>query len=161
MLLDAFLSMDVQNTHLLFVGNGPLETSLKTNAGNSRRVHFLPFQNQSAMPAVYQACDIFCLPSKGPNETWGLAVNEAMAAGRPVLVSDKCGCAIDLVDSGINGEIFEAGSQSFLIQKLSLLFENKTELSTLGYNAKTKVASWSFEIQAETILKTLKNTYAK
>ncbi|WP_121809525.1 glycosyltransferase family 4 protein [Mucilaginibacter kameinonensis] len=161
MLLDAFLSMGIPNAHLLFVGNGPLENSLKASAADSEKVHFLPFQNQSAMPAIYQACNIFCLPSKGPNETWGLAVNEAMAAGRPVLVSDKCGCAIDLVDSGINGEMFEAGSRSSLIQKLSLLLENKTGLSTLGNNAKTKVASWSFEIQAETILKTLKNTYAK
>ncbi|QEM11429.1 glycosyltransferase family 4 protein [Mucilaginibacter rubeus] len=161
MLLDAFLSMGIPNAHLLFVGNGPLENSLKASAADSEKVHFLPFQNQSVMPAIYQSCNIFCLPSKGPNETWGLAVNEAMAAGRPVLVSDKCGCAIDLVDSGINGEMFEAGSRSSLIQKLSLLLENKTGLSTLGNNAKTKVASWSFEIQAETILKTLKNTYAK
>ncbi|WP_114936908.1 glycosyltransferase family 4 protein [Mucilaginibacter endophyticus] len=160
-LLDAFLSMDMPNTHLLFVGNGPLENSLKANAAESEKVHFLAFRNQSAMPAIYQACDIFCLPSKGPNETWGLAVNEAMAASRPVLVSDKCGCAIDLVDSGINGEMFEAGSRSSLIQKLSLLLENKTGLSNLGNNAKAKVTSWSFEIQAETILKTLKNTYAK
>jgi len=161
MLLEAFLSMNIPGVHLLFVGNGPLENSLKANAAKSDQVHFLAFRNQSVMPAIYQACNIFCLPSKGPNETWGLAVNEAMAAGRPVLVSDKCGCAIDLVDSGTNGEMFEAGSRISLIQKLSLLLENKTGLNTLGNNAKTKVASWSFEIQAETILKALKNIYAK
>ncbi len=43
---------------------------------------FLDFQNQQKMPLVYRLCDIFVLPSMGPGETWGLAVNEAMACKR-------------------------------------------------------------------------------
>ena len=70
------------------------------------------------MPSVYKSADVFVLPSGGPGETWGLAVNEAMAAGKPVLVSDKCGCAPDLVDDGVNGFVFKNGQVDDLKDKL-------------------------------------------
>jgi glycosyltransferase involved in cell wall biosynthesis len=60
----------------LIVGNGPWKT-LKTIAGNDKRIIFLDFQNQQKMPSVYRMGNIFILPSK--SETWGLAINEAMA----------------------------------------------------------------------------------
>jgi glycosyltransferase involved in cell wall biosynthesis len=160
LLLDAFLTLNMPNTHLLFVGNGDLEVSLKTNAGKKNNVHFIDFHNQSLMPVVYQACDLFCLPSKGPGETWGLAVNEAMAAGKPVLVSDKCGCAVDLVVPGLTGEIFEAGSLTDMSTKLSELIFNKTTLKVLGQNAKNKIAAWSFTNQTDAILNILRNSDA-
>ncbi|WP_295720247.1 glycosyltransferase family 4 protein [Mucilaginibacter sp.] len=161
LLLDAFLTLNMPNTHLLFVGNGNLEVSLKTNAGKKNKVHFIDFYNQSLMPVAYQACDLFCLPSKGPGETWGLAVNEAMAAGKPVLVSDKCGCAVDLVVPGITGEIFEAGNLTDISTKLSKLIFNKTTLKVLGQNAKNKIAAWSFTNQADAILNILRNSNAR
>jgi glycosyltransferase involved in cell wall biosynthesis len=68
-------------------------------------VVFLPFQNQSVMPMVYRLGDALVLPS-GYWETWGLAVNEAQACGRPSLVSDCVGCARDIVREGENGMIF-------------------------------------------------------
>ncbi len=58
------------------------------------------------MPILYRLGNVFCLPSKGPGETWGLAVNEAMASSRPVIVSNKVGCAADLVSEGANGYLF-------------------------------------------------------
>ncbi|RZK60389.1 MAG: glycosyltransferase, partial [Pedobacter sp.] len=109
LLLEAFIELDLLNVHLLFVGSGELEESIKFrvlslgskvqstesflwhNKSLKERIHFMDFQNQTQMPAVYQACDLFCLPSQGPGETWGLAVNEAMACGKAVLVSDKVG----------------------------------------------------------------------
>jgi glycosyltransferase involved in cell wall biosynthesis len=75
-------------------------------AANSRgNVLFLEFQNQSVMPVVYRLGDALVLPS-GYGETWGLAVNEAQACGRPSLVSDCVGCARDIVREGENGSIF-------------------------------------------------------
>jgi glycosyltransferase involved in cell wall biosynthesis len=160
LLLDAFLTLNMPNTHLLFVGNGILEISLKTTAGKNSNVHFINFQNQLAMPAIYQACNLFCLPSQGPGETWGLAVNEAMAAGKPVLVSNKCGCAADLVNPGITGEIFEAGNVSSLTKKLHLLIGDKNGLTISGRNAKAKIAGWSFSKQADAMLNVINNSNA-
>jgi glycosyltransferase involved in cell wall biosynthesis len=76
-----------------------------SSANSAHRVVFLPFQNQSAMPLVYRLGDALVLPS-GHGETWGLAVNEAQACGRPSLVSDCVGCARDIVREGENGMIF-------------------------------------------------------
>jgi glycosyltransferase involved in cell wall biosynthesis len=68
-------------------------------------VVFLEFQNQSVMPVIYRLGDALVLPS-GYGETWGLAVNEAQACGRPSLVSDCVGCARDIIREGENGMIF-------------------------------------------------------
>ncbi|MFC0514562.1 glycosyltransferase family 4 protein [Mucilaginibacter angelicae] len=149
LLLDAFLTLNTPEAHLLFVGNGGLETRLKTRAAGKRNVHFLEFQNQSAMPAVYQACDLFCLPSAGPGETWGLAVNEAMAAGKAVLVSDKCGCAADLVKPE-NGLCFKNEDINDLITALKTLTASKVHLAGLGRASKALIENWSFSIMAKT-----------
>ena len=97
------------------VGNGKLEPELKSKKEN---IIFLNFQNQTAMPLIYGIADIFVLPSLGPNESWGLAINEALACGIPVAASTKCGGTIDLIDEE-NGFIFNPldGTDSF-IEKL-------------------------------------------
>ncbi|MDO6434142.1 glycosyltransferase family 4 protein [Flavitalea sp. BT771] len=90
---------------VLIVGNGVLEEELKQAAGADARILFLDFQNQQQMPVIYRMGDIFVLPSRGPGETWGLGANEAMASGCALLLSDKVGGAVDLVDEGRNGLI--------------------------------------------------------
>ncbi len=95
-LAEAFESIKAQ-AHLVYVGSGVLETQLKRRFDRNPNIHFVGFQNQSKMPVWYRVADVFCLPSKGPGETWGLAVNEALACGRQVIVSDRVGCAEDMV----------------------------------------------------------------
>ncbi|MCB0641211.1 MAG: glycosyltransferase family 4 protein, partial [Phaeodactylibacter sp.] len=103
---------------LLFIGNGVLEAQLQETAQGDPHIQFAGFQNQSRMPVAYRVGDLFCLPSNGPGETWGLAINEAMASGRPVIASSKTGCAIDLIQPDSNGYYFEAGSLQELVQVL-------------------------------------------
>lgn len=137
---------------LLIVGNGQLEQELKKQGQSDPNIIFLDFQNQSKMPVVYHLGNIFCLPSSGPGETWGLSVNEAMASGRPVLVSNKVGCAVDLVVEGKTGYIFNSGDQKDLIDKLKV-FSRQVDLeqAILRHNAKITVSSWSFERQVDAI----------
>jgi glycosyltransferase involved in cell wall biosynthesis len=160
LLIDAFLALNKPATHLLLVGGGILEIPLKAKASINNRIHFMDFQNQLAMPAVYQAADLFCLPSKGPGETWGLAVNEAMAAGTPVLVSNKTGCAADLVIPGFTGDVFESENLSDITQKLNDLLKDKAKLKTLGVNAQYKITDWSFDKQVAAILNAIKHKHA-
>jgi glycosyltransferase involved in cell wall biosynthesis len=81
----------------VMVGSGELQDQVEAIAKrNPRSFRVLPFQNQNRMPIVYRLGDLFVLPSA--IESWGLAVNEALACNRPVLVSDKVGCAADVVD---------------------------------------------------------------
>lgn len=105
-LVEAFLREAPAGWRLLMLGDGPLGQQLRALAAqHPARVLILPFQNQSRMPAVYRLGDAFVLPS-AYGETWGLAVNEALACGRPVLVSDRVGCASDVVEPGRNGVVF-------------------------------------------------------
>lgn len=152
LLMDSFLQLKKPDVQLLFVGNGELEQTLKQKAKHQPHVHFMDFENQSYMPVIYQTCDLFCLPSSGPGETWGLAVNEAMACSKAVLVSDKVGCAADLVKNEYNGSIFKARSVTNLKGQLDLLIcKGKEELKHMGSNSKTIIDKWTFQIQAEAI----------
>jgi glycosyltransferase involved in cell wall biosynthesis len=118
-------------------------------SGNSR-IHILPFQNQSAMPAAYALCDVFCLPSKGPGETWGLAVNEAMACGKAVLVSERVGCAVDLVCHAENGYVFRTGDKADLLEKMRLMLSTGS-IGRMGERSAEKISSWNFQAVAEAI----------
>ncbi|MEB0260630.1 MULTISPECIES: glycosyltransferase family 4 protein [unclassified Mucilaginibacter] len=142
LLLKAFLLLNKPNVHLLFTGNGILEGPLK--AAQNKNVHFMDFQNQTYMPVVYQACNLFCLPSNGPGETWGLAVNEAMACNKAILVSDKVGCAIDLVKPGYNGAIFKSGDEKSLLKNLTELTGSANGLTELGKHSGIIIKNWDF-----------------
>lgn len=122
---------------LVFVGNGELESSMKQRAELTTGVYFVPFQNQTKMPVIYRLGKVLCLPSKGPGETWGLVINEAMACGTPCLISDKAGSAADL-GSFKGNEVFQSGNVSDLTEKLSIIlksesFENNLFLKTWSY----------------------------
>lgn len=117
-LMKAIDDLDDSKVVLVMVGDGELGNEVRQIAQSAPdRFRVLPFQNQSRMPLVYRLGDLFILPS-AYNETWGLAVNEAMACGRPVLVSDKVGCAPELVKPGLTGEIFHADDWSDFREKL-------------------------------------------
>jgi glycosyltransferase involved in cell wall biosynthesis len=158
LLLSAFINFNKDNIKLLLVGNGELESELRKLAakGNSSNIHFLDFKNQSYMPVLYQAADLFCLPSL--SETWGLAINEAMACGLPVLTSDKVGCAADLVKEGYNGAIFRSNQRDDLADKLARLINSKAILQEYGNNSKNLIKSSSFENVAEAIENKLNET---
>lgn len=153
LLLKAFIQLETPKTHLLFVGDGIQETKLKSlvaGSGKKDKIHFLPFQNQQQMPAIYQSCDLFCIPSAGPAESWGLAINEAMAAGKPVLSSDRVGAAHDLVDD-TNGAIFQGKNLNDLIVKLAALTASKITLRHLGAASLSKIQSWNYKHQLSAI----------
>lgn len=151
LLLETFLDISPSNAALLFVGSGQLEKHLKARASeySSLGIYFLPFQDPTEMPAVYQACDLFCMPSK--HETWGLAVNEAMAAGKAVIVSDHVGCATDLINES-NGLIFKRNDKDDLTTKLKLLISDKALLAKKGNASKAIISAWNFDIQTNLIL---------
>jgi glycosyltransferase involved in cell wall biosynthesis len=148
LLLDAFQNCGHPG-RLVFVGNGELEEKLRARAAGRADVHFLPFQNQQSMPAVYRLGDVFVLPSRGPGETWGLALNEAMAARRPVIAGSKVGGARDLVTPGINGWTFESGHLAQLTDVVRQALSCTDQiLHAMGAAAADTSASWSIEAAA-------------
>ena len=151
LLLESFISASFENNiHLVFVGNGPLEEKLKSKS-NSTNIHFLNFQNQSSMPSVYEMSNTFILPSAGPGESWGLAVNEAMANGKSIIVSDKCGCAKNLVFQNINGFVFQSQNSNELTKKLIEMIELKSTVNKMGKASLEIIKDFSFEKIAKAI----------
>jgi glycosyltransferase involved in cell wall biosynthesis len=143
-LLEAFITARIPNTSLLFVGSGRLETELRSRATGHPNIFFAPFQNQSLMPRTYAICDLFVLPSYGNGETWGLAVNEAMCLGKPIIVSNHVGCAQDLVQPNQNGLIFPSGNIAALRAALQQAFQSPNVLTQWGQNSRQMIAHHSY-----------------
>jgi glycosyltransferase involved in cell wall biosynthesis len=146
-LLEAVQRLRVENKHpftLVMVGSGELEGELRTfcAAHSLDNVVFTGFINQLELPGLYGACDIFVLPSE--REPWGLAVNEAMCAGLPIVASRELGCAPDLVEDGVNGFTFEAGDVEGLTRVLQLLVEDEPLRRRQGQASIARISQWSY-----------------
>ena len=130
---------------ILLVGNGKLEGSLRAAAAADTRIRIMDFQNQQKMPLVYRLGDVFILPSRGPGETWGLAVNEAMACGRAVLVSARAGCAADLVRNGENGLIIDADDGQPCVDFVLKEIDDRAGIRSMGQRSKEMIRNYTFD----------------
>jgi glycosyltransferase involved in cell wall biosynthesis len=149
-LLEAFGRLrERHHCALLVVGDGELRRQIESAAGPD--VHLAGFLNQSELPAAYVAADVFCLPSV-EHETWGLVVNEALNFGLPVVVSDKVGCAADLVRPGWNGLVVPAGDPMALTGALEQLVVDEDLRRTFGERGRELVSEYSVEACADGIV---------
>lgn len=153
LLLQSFARIKEKNVSLVIVGNGELEEKLKKNYSGLPGIHFVDFQNQSVMPVVYRLGDVFVLPSKGPEETWGLSVNEAMACEKPVIVSSKCGCVYDIVFNDVNGYSFISGEEDELVHQMQLCITNKSKLKEMGQQSLRIIKEYKIESFSDAIYK--------
>lgn len=144
-----------EDVHFLFVGDGRLEPELKAMAKPvARQVHFAGFRNQGELPDFYAAADALVLASDA--ETWGLVANEAMAAGRPVIVSDAAGCAPDLT-SGDAGLSYPCGDVDALVNavlELRARLEAAPDRTCRAIAA--RIAQYSIPVAADGIERALK-----
>lgn len=89
------------------------------------RIVNLSFQDRHTLKQYYMAADLFVLPSR--EDIWGLVVNEAMGYGVPVLATDKCGAALEMVDEGKNGAIVPVENIPSLREKIVDLLQVQTQ----------------------------------
>ncbi len=85
-------------------------------------------------------------------DTWGLVVNEAMAAGLPVLVSNRCGCAADLVHDGVNGYAFDPYDTNSLADLMVRMTLDSAALVEMGNRSREIISRWSPEAHAASLL---------
>ncbi len=132
---------------LLLVGCGPLEDEIRSTCSNLPRpelVRICPFSQLEQLASYYAHSHALVLPSK--KDTWGLVVNEAMAAGLPVIVSNSCGCADDLLENGTEGLCFSSQDADELVlclQKLDM--QTPYERNIMTTLARRKLSSFSPE----------------
>jgi glycosyltransferase involved in cell wall biosynthesis len=144
---------------LVMVGSGELEPEVQAIASaEPDRFRVLPFQNQSRMPVVYRLGDLLVLPSSG--ETWGLAVNEALACSRPVLVSDRVGCAADVVSDSV-GKVFSWSDASSLAKALTEITRDRCRLREMRRAAAARAPSFDIARTEASLLAALRDICAE
>lgn len=129
---------------LFVVGAGEMESELKALAEmlNPGSVVFGGFVNQSELPRVFAACDVFVLPAE--NEPWGLVVNEVMCAGKPVIVSCEVGCVPDLVKHGVNGYVTESRDIESLLVALRQILSDDRRRREMGEASLSIIGRWGY-----------------
>ncbi len=149
-----FRSQSTSNTiDLVLLGDGPLKDELRTLVATLRLtevVHFPGFAQYDTLPEWYGMALGFILPSTV--EQWGLVVNEAMAAGLPVLVSERCGCATALVEPNRNGWTFPPDDVEAMAARMRDLASLPDEGKAFGQRSRDIIAAWSPERFAQELL---------
>lgn len=131
---------------LVILGDGDGRSTLeraRASTGLGDRIHFPGFAQYQDMPRWYESSSVFILPSV--KDTWGLVVNEAMAASKPVLVSNRCGCVPDLVRDGVNGFTFDPNDVEGIARLMFKMAHGGVDLETMGRAGRTIIADWSPE----------------
>jgi glycosyltransferase involved in cell wall biosynthesis len=101
------------------------------------------FKQYPDLPVYYGIANAFIHAST--TEQWGLVVNEAMASGLPVLVSNRCGCATDLVQEGVNGFTFDPCDVEQLAQLMFRISDFRFPISDFGVASQRIIADWGPE----------------
>lgn len=120
---------------LFLGGTGPLTASLDglvNELGLQERVRLVGRISEQDLPAYYQACDVFCLPSVETAEAFGIVQVEAMAAGKPVLCT-TLGNGVNWVNpDGITGVAAPPRDSKALADALNRLLQDQSLRNRLG-----------------------------
>lgn len=141
-----YLASSRRKMPLVIVGDGPLREKLEALAARAcpGMVTFAGKKSYNELPDYYLSAKALILASR--SETWGLVVNEAMAAGLPVIVSRRCGCADDLVTDEDNGWTFDPDCPTALtnvLLKLDCLPNER--VARMGERSRARISAWDLD----------------
>jgi glycosyltransferase involved in cell wall biosynthesis len=163
-LLEGFEKALKQNRNLMLavIGDGSMMQDVKNfrdRLGLSR-VHIAGRQSVESVTQWMRSSEMLVLPSL--HEQWGMVVNEAMTCGLPVIVSDACGCADDLVENGRTGFVFPSGDLEEFAARVLQLAADSSKREQMGLEGQRLIEPWVIERQAETIRSALvRMSYSK
>ena len=151
-LLAAFdmVSKSCPSARFVVVGDGTLAPQVSDAATRNPSITYCGRLSGEALWARYLAADIFVLPSHF--EPWGLVVNEAMAFGLPVVISDAAGCGADLMPEGREGQVFPAGNVERLAQAITRFVSDHAARQASAEAASRRIAPWSLANEARNII---------
>lgn len=136
-----------QGIEAYLIGDEPTEEYLKMiEEYHISNVHFEGFKSKMELQKYYQAADLFVLPTR--SDIWGLVINEAMAAGLPVITTDQCIAGLELIQEGKNGYIVPADQAEILAEKVNQVFEEDRSRQ-MGIESLKKIQEYTIEKMAE------------
>lgn len=147
LLLEA--SKDITNDiGIYFVGGVPTEEYIQMQEKYKlSNVHFIGFKSKNELKEYYNAADVFVLPTR--EDIWGLVIEEAMACGLPVISTEKCAAALELVKNGENGYIIPVEDVNKLAKSILSIFNSKEKIEEWGMNSINIVRSYTIEKMVE------------
>ena len=162
-LLRAFeeVTLSRHDTALLILGDGPLHDPLAASVSTNNRgsIHFIGHVEQTELPAYFHAAHVFVLPSR--HDGWGVVINEACAAGLPVIATTTTGAARDLVVDGFNGFLLPRDDRTGLAKKMLFFLSNPEQICVFGDRSREKITAFSVEHGAEIFCQNVLSTIRK
>lgn len=133
------------NTGMILLGDGAARSELEAkrhDLGLDGAISMPGFRQYEELPSYYGLALAFVHISR--IEPWGLVVNEAMAAGLPIVVSRECGCAADLVQDGVNGFLVPCDDLDIVAECLTRIDDaERAERDRMGEMSESIIAKWS------------------
>lgn len=128
---------------LVLLGDGPLRATVRQTISKLQldgAVVLPGFKQYPELPIYYGLADAFV--HTATSEPWGLVVNEAMASSLPVLVSNRCGCVVELVREGVNGFTFDPQNTRQLTEQMLKTWRLQPQLPLLGKASSDIISRW-------------------
>ena len=146
---------NVDSWGLVLVGDGPLKEEVENfiKQKGITNVLLAPFKHREELLSYYCNGDILILPSI--QETWGIVVNEAMASSLPVIMSNRCGSAYELVKDGENGFIIDPLDKEKVIKLFADIMCGKYDLKAMGTRSREIIECFTPEMAADGIIKAI------
>lgn len=142
---------------LLLVGEGELlEEATKIFSNKKANLVTTGYVNPSMLATYYALTDVTVLPSH--IDTWGMVVNESMAAGKPVICSTGAGAARDLIDDGKTGFVFKKNNAELLSNQLKRLISSKGLRDSMSSCADLKLRDYTIDFAANQFCEAIKKT---
>jgi glycosyltransferase involved in cell wall biosynthesis len=142
-LLEAFTSLSQDNVTLAIVGDGAFLQKYQNYCQHKKleNVIFTGFKSQEELVKYYAAADIFVFPTR--SDPWGLVINEAMAAGLPIICSTAAGAADDLIKDEVNGLLVTVGDVSSLYKALQRLIIDENLRKQMGLQSRAIIKDYT------------------
>lgn len=146
-LIKAMSEMNQENVGLYIIGGKPIEeyTALVEKL-KLKNVHFIDFKQKKELSEFYEMADVFAFPTR--EDIWGLVVNEAMAAGLPVITTDRCIAGQELIENEINGYIIETNNVQQLKESIEKILNNDQLRILMAKNNIEKIKTYTIENMA-------------
>ena len=152
-LLEAWTQELDENYTLVIVGGGEEENQYKEyiSKHNLKNVHLVGFKQKKEIFEYYKAADLFVLPTR--EDIWGLVINEAMAFGLPVIATDMCLGAVELIENGVNGYIVPVNNCVKLAEAMKKIL--LTDETMMSQNNLKKISTYTYENVIESHIKAI------
>jgi 1,2-diacylglycerol 3-alpha-glucosyltransferase len=163
-LIDAYATLDAglrEHVGLVFAGDGAQKTELMNRAKQvpSGRILFPGFLQKESLAQFYALADALILPTH--SDTWGLVVNEAMACGLPIVVTDVAGCVADLIDHSVNGFVVPPQDSNRLASAMHTLAQDAPLCRKMGLSSRQRIQAFSPEACASGIAQATSSVFVR